>query len=335
MSSYTGGPPSENSHPPRGVYHPATTHPSTEPESQPSSYTYPSPSKAPTAGAMDHSQYGTPSHSATYQPSGHYYQSNMSTASPPGVLPPQAAYQSKGHYTAPITPIASPSSTMVNSLTPISSQTTPYRYDTSPVSHATISGAEKGEIQATSYYLNNQAPSTGDPITYFRRHRITAPWLEWLDMFEPDTRRRWWKRPKRVKLGTRATADPNLRQTYAWQHVFGGGSTHTGPGYRMKDGFDRVHHRQKDERYVSSYDGGLKELIVQCTDEIFQQRNDAPWSRARITDLAPFALRVADWCAWNVEHPGVSKERRVLRRVVGNLLLFLPVSRFFLKATRY
>jgi hypothetical protein len=240
-----------------------------------------------------------------------------------GISPPQTAYQ--GHHAMPIQPIISPSPTIVGPASPMSSQTG-YKYETSQVTQYAVSDAEKGEVVPNNHYLNNQVPSTGDPITYFRRHRITAPWLDWVDAFEPDTQRRWWKRPKRVKMGTRSTSDYAERQRYAWQHVFPHGK-HEGPGYRMRDAFGRVHQRPKDERYISSFDGGLKELVVQCTDDLFYQRNDAPWIRARIRDLAPYALRVSDWCAWNVKHPGISKERRILRRIVGPFLLFFPVSR--------
>jgi len=169
---------------------------------------------------------------------------------------------------------------------------------------------------------------TDDPVAYFRRHRVTAPWLEWLDVFEPGINHRYFKSPRLVKFGTKTTADMTVRERYAWQKIFSWRKHDDGEtGFRMRDGFHRVHVRMvKDERYISSYDGALKELVVQCTDDVFEGQTGAPWTRARMRDLSPFALRVADWCAWNVRHPDVSLERRIMRRVFGTILLFLPVS---------
>jgi hypothetical protein len=96
----------------------------------------------------------------------------------------------------------------------------------------------------------------------------------------------------------------------------------------MRDALGRVHYREKDERYVSSYDGAIRELVVQCTDDIFEGVNNAPWMRTRINNLSPFALRVAAWCAWNIEHPGVSRERKIVRRIAGTIMLSVPVSAF-------
>jgi len=159
---------------------------------------------------------------------------------------------------------------------------------------------------------------------YFRRHRVTAPFLMWMDFFEPDTRRRWLKAPHRVKWGLSAEADRHLRRKYAMQKIRDPKSG-DGPGLRQRDGFDRIKNRKKDERYISAYDGALKELVVQCTDDLFYTRNDAHWGRARITDLAGYSLRVADWCAWQ-STKNLPTGKRVLRRLVGGILICFPVS---------
>jgi hypothetical protein len=171
------------------------------------------------------------------------------------------------------------------------------------------------------------ASLSDSPIAYFRRHRITAPMLEWLDFFESDVDKRLLKSPRLVKFGTHVASDRAARERYAWQKLFSWRKHDSGQGYRMRDAYGRVNNRvDKDERYISSFDGALKELVVQCTDDVFEQKNNAPWMRTRMRDLSPFALRVAGWCAWNVEHPGISQERRLVRRIVGFILLFTPVS---------
>jgi hypothetical protein len=189
-------------------------------------------------------------------------------------------------------------------------------------------GAEHPETAAEVAPSHRGPGLSDDPIAYFRRHRVTAPWLEWLDLFEPQIDKRYLKRPRLVKFGTCAAADPAVRERYAWQKILSWRKHEPGQkGFRMRDGFNRVHTRaDRDERYISSFDGGLKELVVQCTDDIFEQKNNAPWTRAKMGDLSPFALRVADWCALNVKHPGVNQERLIMRRIFGTILLFLPVS---------
>ncbi|OCK93997.1 uncharacterized protein K441DRAFT_563805 [Cenococcum geophilum 1.58] len=132
--------------------------------------------------------------------------------------------------------------------------------------------------------------------------------------------------PTYVKLGLSAETNLDNRRLYIWQRFWG----HTGElphrqgvQYRMIDPFYRVRFRNKDERYISNWDGGLKELVVQCVDSVFDSPNDVHWNRARITDLSPFSLRVAEWCQWGIERPGISKRRRILRRVVGGFLLII------------
>jgi hypothetical protein len=166
-------------------------------------------------------------------------------------------------------------------------------------------------------------------MNYIRRHRVTGPMLYWVDFFSPDIDKRYLKSPGLVKFGTKTVSNKSARSRHAWQKLqpWRSYDDRSGRGFRMRDGFNRVQSRlDKDERYISSYDGAYKELVVQCTDDVFARRNDAPWTRTRLKDLSPFALRVADWCAWNAKNEGVSYERRLMRRIVGTFLFLLPVS---------
>jgi hypothetical protein len=320
MSSYRGSPPAGNPpSPSAGNYPPGTSHSSTgaaypAPDSTHQSFRHASPSTT-----MNYPPYGPSSPLATYEQGSNQYPPGMGYHSqvndpraprnPTDVSLAETAYQNP--HILPIQPIIS--------------QSTSYIHSASQFNQSVVSDPEKAANVTVSDPFKITVHLTEDPVKYFRQHRITAPWLDWVDALEPDTRRRWWKLPKRVKFGTKTNSDHDQRQKYALQKVF---SYHKdkGQGYRMKDAFDRVHRRPKDERYISSYDGALKELVVQCTDELFYQKNDAPWMRTRINDLAPYALRVADWCAWTIKRPGMSDERRILRRVIGPFLLFLPVS---------
>jgi hypothetical protein len=207
----------------------------------------------------------------------------------------------------------------------------------SPASRSTATFGENEKpspvtnAQAVDYAAGAEAPRQhhhDDPIEYLRRHRITAPWFVWLDGMDPGVDRRWWKSPVYVKFGTKVNLDHAARERYAWAKILSWmKQKNKGEvGFRMRDGFHREHLRPvKDERYISPYDGAIKELVVQCTDDIFQGKERAMWTRTRVHDLSPFALRVAGWCALNVEHPGVSQERLIMRRIVRTFLLFLPV----------
>jgi hypothetical protein len=193
--------------------------------------------------------------------------------------------------------------------------------------------SEKTLIQPTPQagISRNRQPASqsDDPISLLRAHPVFSPWFGWLDYFDPTVKKRHLNGPSLVKYGTATNSNAATRERYAWQRIFSWRKHHnSSSGFRMRDALDRVHYREKDERYVSSYDGAIRELVVQCTDDIFEGVNDAPWMRTRINNLSPFALRVAAWCAWNIEHPGVSRERKIVRRIAGTIMLSVPVSAF-------
>jgi hypothetical protein len=167
--------------------------------------------------------------------------------------------------------------------------------------------------------------STFSVLQYLRFHPVTGPYFRMLDRWEPEVYRRILKEPKLVKLGLKTNKDQNKRGQYAWDK-FWGRERHEGPGFRQKDYFGRVTNRDKDERYISAWDAKLKELVVMSTDEVFYEKNDSNWTRTRMNTLAPFAIRVAGWCAWSSKPGDLNTSRRVFRRIIGGLLLCLPVS---------
>jgi hypothetical protein len=196
-----------------------------------------------------------------------------------------------------------------------------------PEKHHVKTGTTPQDTGSTDDPRPKKPSFSNDPMDYLVRHQVTGPMLGWLDFFSPDINKRYLKSPGYVKFGTKTATNQADRSRYAWYKLLSWKLEKRG-GLRMRDGFDRVQSRiDKDERYISSYDGGFKELVVQCTNDVFEQRNDAPWTRARMTHLSPVALRMADWCAWNSKSTnGVSNERRMMRRIVGTILFMLPVS---------
>jgi hypothetical protein len=51
----------------------------------------------------------------------------------------------------------------------------------------------------------------------------------------------------------------------------------------------------EDDRYLSSLDGRLAELIVQATDDIYNGPANSTWARTKIRKTTPATLRVVYW----------------------------------------
>jgi len=64
---------------------------------------------------------------------------------------------------------------------------------------------------------------------------------------------------------------------------------------RHRDFAGRICHKPPSDRYLHSYDGSLRNLIVQCTDDIFEGPANSTWRRTYIRNVSPFKSRVATW----------------------------------------
>lgn len=53
--------------------------------------------------------------------------------------------------------------------------------------------------------------------------------------------------------------------------------------------------RPRSDRYLSHIDGRLRNLIVQCTDDIFEAPGNATWKRTYIRKVSPLKARAATW----------------------------------------
>ncbi|KAL2270975.1 hypothetical protein VTJ83DRAFT_346 [Remersonia thermophila] len=65
--------------------------------------------------------------------------------------------------------------------------------------------------------------------------------------------------------------------------------------YRHRDYAGRVVKKPKSDRYLHHQDGRLRNLIVQCTDEIFEAPHNATWQRTYIRTVSPLKSRIATW----------------------------------------
>ncbi|KAL1844356.1 hypothetical protein VTJ49DRAFT_35 [Mycothermus thermophilus] len=65
--------------------------------------------------------------------------------------------------------------------------------------------------------------------------------------------------------------------------------------YRHRDFAGRVARKPKSDRYLHHQDGHLRNLIVQCTDDIFEAPHNATWQRTYIRKVSPLKSRIATW----------------------------------------
>lgn len=65
--------------------------------------------------------------------------------------------------------------------------------------------------------------------------------------------------------------------------------------YRHRDFAGRVCSKPKSDRYLHHQAGHLRNLIVQCTDDIFSAPGNSTWQRTYIRNVSPLKSRVATW----------------------------------------
>jgi len=58
---------------------------------------------------------------------------------------------------------------------------------------------------------------------------------------------------------------------------------------------DRIHEGDRDDRYISSWDGMVSKLVVQATDEIYEHNVGSTYRRTFIRNVAPVYMRLANW----------------------------------------
>jgi hypothetical protein len=56
-----------------------------------------------------------------------------------------------------------------------------------------------------------------------------------------------------------------------------------------------VSEKPLSDRYLHHYNGYLRKLIVQCTDDIFEAKSNVTWSRTYVRKQAPLKVRMATW----------------------------------------
>jgi hypothetical protein len=72
---------------------------------------------------------------------------------------------------------------------------------------------------------------------------------------------------------------------------------------RHRDWFSRVFEGHLDDRYISSYDGKIKKLVVQTTDRIYDNSPcNTTYRRTFIRNISPWHLRIANWPTYHVDY---------------------------------
>jgi hypothetical protein len=76
-----------------------------------------------------------------------------------------------------------------------------------------------------------------------------------------------------------------------------------GEVFRHKDSAGRVRETTASDRYLHHHDGRLRNLIVQCTDDIFRATGTSTWRRTYIRRVSPLVIRIATWVIDYSYHP--------------------------------
>ncbi|KAF4539923.1 3-hydroxyisobutyrate dehydrogenase [Lasiodiplodia theobromae] len=82
--------------------------------------------------------------------------------------------------------------------------------------------------------------------------------------------------------------EPHFYQEPAWKYD-------QAYSYRHRDGMTRVWQGAEDDRYISPYDGHIAKLVVQCTDEIYENPGNSTYRRTYIRNVSTKMLRLANW----------------------------------------
>lgn len=65
--------------------------------------------------------------------------------------------------------------------------------------------------------------------------------------------------------------------------------------WRHRDAMRRLWNGMDDDRYLSPFDGRVKDLVVQTTNEIYDGRTNSTWRRTYIRNVSSIIVRVAQW----------------------------------------
>jgi len=104
--------------------------------------------------------------------------------------------------------------------------------------------------------------------------------------------------------GYRHIFDPYTSVRWNFPHFYrkpGFGYEHLG-NHRHSDVFNREYSGGYDDRYLSPYDGKIKRLVVQATDDIYDNTENGTWRRTFIRNISPFYLRLANWPLNHVDY---------------------------------
>ncbi|KAJ5523775.1 hypothetical protein N7494_010425 [Penicillium frequentans] len=109
--------------------------------------------------------------------------------------------------------------------------------------------------------------------------------------------------------------------------------------YRHKDHFQRIYKGSLDERFLDPVTGKVKELIVQCVDNVYNGPQNSTYKRTFIRNVSPLTLRLANWPMSRFDEEEERKETeekevkpKSLKRMLSSfeLLVKWPISCFLL-----
>ncbi|TKA61519.1 hypothetical protein B0A49_08340, partial [Cryomyces minteri] len=72
--------------------------------------------------------------------------------------------------------------------------------------------------------------------------------------------------------------------------------------HRHQDSMARIWNGVVDDRYLSPYDGHVSKLVVQTTDEIYDNPGNSTYRRTYIRNISPSKLRLAHWPTSHIDY---------------------------------
>lgn len=153
------------------------------------------------------------------------------------------------------------------------------------------------KAEATAYGVSG--PSNGAGYPEYRGNLPVHTTAD-VDEYNGKVTRRG---PLRLK-GYRHIFDSYTSIRWNFPHLYrkpGFGYEHLS-NHRHSDVFNREYTGGYDDRYLSPYDGKIKRLVVQATDDVYDNTKNGTWRRTFIRNISPFYLRLANWPLNHVDY---------------------------------
>lgn len=121
---------------------------------------------------------------------------------------------------------------------------------------------------------------------------------------EPGTEHSLQKTSKDGIITLKTWRHHGLSATFGFAYRTNGYNYSDGSTYRHRDFASRIEMLRLCDTYLSFKNGKLRQLVVQCTDDVYEAQGVTTWYRTYVRKPSPYFVRLAMWtldCAhdWN------------------------------------